>query len=79
MKLLNCTACQDIVRLFPERRSCQCGRSSGQYTNLRHVTFSGPGRILGLKSLDYHRAQLGREYTWWLIPEGESVTKTGQP
>jgi len=31
MKLLFCGHCQDIVKLFPERRSCKCGRSWGQY------------------------------------------------
>jgi hypothetical protein len=31
MKLLFCGHCQDVVRLFSERRSCKCGRSWGRY------------------------------------------------
>jgi len=76
MKLLNCTACQDIVRLFEDSRSCRCGRSRGQYTNLRNVAFSGPARIVGIQSLDYHRARYGQEYPWHLIPEGPTAKRS---
>jgi hypothetical protein len=31
MKLIYCLECRDVVRLFPERRSCKCGASWGQY------------------------------------------------
>lgn len=31
MKLLFCGHCQDVVKLFPERRTCKCGCSCGQY------------------------------------------------
>ena len=67
MKLLNCLACQDIVRLHQETRTCLCGKSSGRYTSLRQVEYQGPARIIGLRSLDYHRGEVGKEFSWWFI------------
>lgn len=31
MKLILCTKCQDVVRLFDEERQCKCGAISGKY------------------------------------------------
>ena len=77
MKLLNCLACQDIVRMFEEERGCKCGKSAGRYENARRVGYRGPARLLGLKSLDYHRVEAGKEYVWHLVPEGENAVKRG--
>lgn len=74
MKLLNCLACQDIVRMFEEERTCKCGKSKGRYENGRRVAYSGPSRLFGLNSLDYHRVESGKEYKWHLV-EGENAKK----
>lgn len=76
MKLLNCLACQDIVRMFEEERACKCGKSKGRYETGRRVAYSGPARLFGLNSLDYHRVESGKEYKWHLV-EGENAKKTG--
>jgi hypothetical protein len=57
MKLLFCGHCQDIVRLFPERRSCKCGRSWGQYLPDNSTTVqTGYSLSLGLAGPDFSRA-----------------------
>lgn len=75
MKLLNCLACQDIVRMFEEERACKCGKSKGRYENARRVTYSGPSRLFGMNSLDYHRVEPGKEFAWFLV-EGPNAKKT---
>ncbi len=72
MKLLNCLACQDIVRLNNDDRPCQCGRSSGHYVNAKVVEYAGPARIMGMRTMDYHRGQTGVDYVWWFIGEGSN-------
>ena len=45
MKLLLCTKCQDIVRLFKKRRRCKCGRVAGLYTDDDNVIYMGDKAI----------------------------------
>lgn len=50
VKLLNCLACHDIVKLMRRKpRKCKCGKSEGQYSFEGVVTRTGPCRILTLK------------------------------
>ena len=44
---------------------------------LRHDTFAGPARIIGIKSLDYYLAQEGHEYPWHLVREGPTAKRSG--
>jgi hypothetical protein len=75
MKLLNCMACQDIVLLHDELRRCKCGRSAGRYTTAVLAEYSGPARIIGMRSIDYHTAQPGVQYPWWFMAESEHIRK----
>ncbi len=57
MKLLFCGHCQDIVKLFPERRACKCGRSWGQYLPDNSTTVQAPyTSSLGLANPDFEEA-----------------------
>lgn len=57
MKLLFCLHCHDIVRLYPERRSCKCGRSWGQYTeDLRTTIQTSNSLSIGLANPDFIQA-----------------------
>lgn len=77
MKLLNCIACQDIVRIFSNSRKCQCGRCKARYVNDRNVEYSGPARIIAIQSLDYHKGDSGVEHPWCFIPrDSEHIRKT---
>ncbi|MBB6053120.1 hypothetical protein [Armatimonas rosea] len=57
MKLLFCGYCHDIVRLFPERRTCHCGRSWGQYLEDNSTTIQTANTLsLGIANPDFWRA-----------------------
>src|ERR1700755_987921 len=58
MKLLYCAHCGDIVRLFPEKRFCLCGKSWGQYLDDRSTTVqTWPGLSLGIANPDFVSAE----------------------
>ena len=57
LKLLYCAHCGDIVRLYPEKRSCQCGKSWGHYLEDGATTVQTyPGLSLGIANPDFERA-----------------------
>ena len=57
MKLLFCGHCQDIVKLFPERRACKCGRSWGQYLPDNSTTVQTPYTLsIGMANTDFQEA-----------------------
>lgn len=76
VKLMNCLACGDVVRLFRQPRYCRCRRCSGKYVAQYVVEVSGPARILGLRVADYLEAPLSaeaslskvKEYGWYVVP-----------
>ena len=58
MKLLYCPHCADIVRLFPERRTCKCGKSWGHYLDDNSTTVqTWPSLSLGIANPDFQAAQ----------------------
>jgi len=58
MKLLYCPHCGDIVRLFPERRACKCGKSWGHYLEDGSTTVqTWPSLSLGIANPDFQAAQ----------------------
>lgn len=57
MKLMYCAHCQDIVRLFPEKRSCKCGKSWGHYLEDNATTVqTWPGLSIGIANPDFAAA-----------------------
>lgn len=57
VKLLYCPHCGDIVRLFPEKRFCRCGKSWGQYLEDKSTTVQTyPGLSLGISNPDFKDA-----------------------
>jgi hypothetical protein len=57
LKLLYCGHCGDVVRLFPEKRSCRCGKSWGQYLEDGATTLQTyPGLSLGIANQDFEQA-----------------------
>ncbi|WP_426504717.1 hypothetical protein ACPPVO_44920 [Dactylosporangium sp. McL0621] len=58
MKLLYCAHCGDIVRLFPDKRYCRCGKSWGHYLADNSTTVqTWPGLSLGIANPDFVQAQ----------------------
>jgi hypothetical protein len=57
MKLLFCMQCGDVVRLFPERRSCKCRKSWGMYEDDNATTVQTTNSIsLGMANPDFRQA-----------------------
>jgi hypothetical protein len=57
MKLLYCGHCGDVVRLFPEKRYCKCGKSWGHYLEDNATTVQTyPGLSLGIANPDFDLA-----------------------
>ncbi|HXR65298.1 MAG TPA: hypothetical protein VN729_05215 [Ktedonobacteraceae bacterium] len=57
LKLMYCAHCGDIVRLFPEKRSCRCGKSWGHYEEDNATTVQTyPGLSLGIANQDFELA-----------------------
>jgi hypothetical protein len=57
LKLLYCVHCGDVVRLFPEKRYCQCGKSWGNYLEDNSTTVQTyPSLSLGLANPDLQQA-----------------------
>lgn len=57
MKLLYCVHCGDVVRLFPEKRFCKCGKSWGNYLEDNSTTVQTyPSLSLGLANPDFQQA-----------------------
>ncbi|GAA1799225.1 hypothetical protein GCM10009682_21080 [Luedemannella flava] len=55
---MHCAHCDDIVRLFPEARSCRCGKSQGKYLEDNATTVqTWPGLSLGIANPDFVAAQ----------------------
>jgi hypothetical protein len=57
VKLLYCGHCGDVVRLFPEKRFCKCGKSWGHYLEDNATTVQTyPGLSLGISNPDFQLA-----------------------
>lgn len=51
MKLLLCMECNDLVYLDMKReRSCECGQTSGMYTDQKKVVIRGPCVPIGFNT-----------------------------
>lgn len=71
MKLLLCLACEDIVRLFSEFRTCRCGKTGGRYTNDVNADVWGPCIPVGIDNRTFRDAIIHRTAV------GEGVDGTG--
>jgi len=57
LKLLYCGHCGDVIRLFPEKRYCRCGKSWGQYLEDNATTVQTyPSLSLGIANPDFQLA-----------------------
>ncbi|MEY9925592.1 hypothetical protein ABH926_000212 [Catenulispora sp. GP43] len=73
MKLMYCAHCHDIVKLFPEKRFCKCGKSWGHYLEDNSTTVQTfPSLSLGIANQDFHAAVR----TWQEEPKAWSPSIT---
>lgn len=67
MFLLNCRACDDVVKLVDKERSCECGRSKGVSTALLTAT-TGPARTLVISWEAYDGITEGESRPFTVLP-----------
>ena len=48
MKLIFCTECHDVFRLFEKNRKCKCGKSYGRYVDSLNAQIHGKAIPLGI-------------------------------
>lgn len=69
MKLLNCTRCDDILKLVDLReRRCECGACIGAVDKQEAVTATGPVRVLEIPWTEYDQAMPGDWRRWRVQP-----------
>lgn len=77
MKLIFCTVCNDVLRLYRHRRTCECGAAWGHYLedNL-HAAIGASAIPLGFRNDEFARdlrarpaVGLGSRFAAFVIPE----------
>ena len=53
MKLLFCVSCGDVLALKGQKRSCECGQSSGRYIDQLNAEVSGPCFVLAFLNREF--------------------------
>ena len=56
MKLIYCTECLDIVKLYSEPRKCRCGQSSGHYIDDINAEYTGKAIPIGFGNNSFDHA-----------------------
>jgi hypothetical protein len=52
-----CGHCHDVVKLFPEKRTCRCGKSWGRYLDDNSTTVqTWPGLSIGIANPDFNQS-----------------------
>ncbi len=76
MKLIYCTVCNDIIRLWMEEKSCDCGASKGHYEDEVNAVYSGPAIPLGMDNYAFKEAVesqpnrgMGKLFSAFVIPK----------
>ena len=75
MKLLNCTRCDDVVKLVDKERACECGLSRGRVLEDSCVELHGPARILIIAWEDYDGLAEGIERLFGVLARSQYRTK----
>jgi hypothetical protein len=67
--LLNCTECDDILRLDEAvKRSCMCKKSTATYDARGKIMTEGPVRLISITYEDYDSAAPGEAKKWRVAP-----------
>lgn len=85
MKLILCTICSDLVRLFGDCRECRCGASWGRYVDNVQAEIGGKAIGVAIGNESFHRAfarreaewpREGRQFVgWFMVPDEPHVTR----
>jgi hypothetical protein len=61
MKLIYCPFCHDVFRLRDLLRTCDCGKSSGKYTNGARAVYMGYAVPLGILNHSLRHAAIHQD------------------
>ena len=56
MKLLFCTKCTSVFNLTTKPKTCECGESSGHYTDNLNAVHTGPSIPIGFANTSFLQA-----------------------
>lgn len=78
MKLMNCTRCDDVVKLVEYPRQCECGACRGRTTeDGANVEVTGSPRVLCISWEAYDGAQEGEARAFTVLPKAQYRAKGG--
>lgn len=63
MKLIFCPKCQDVLKLQPFKRNCQCGAAFGYYLNEINAEIGGKAIPVGFANSSFAEALRSRPET----------------
>ena len=75
MKLMNCTRCDDVVKLVENPRNCECGLSRGCVTMDGDTDVFGPCRVLTIAWEVYDGLAEGIERPFGVLPRAQYRAK----
>ncbi len=75
MKLMNCTRCDDVVKLVDKGRTCECGLCEGIITADGSVVVNGTGRVLTIAWEVYDGLAEGIERPFGVLPRAQYRAK----
>lgn len=68
MYLLNCRACDDVVKLIEKPRTCECGRSRGGIDGNGDPSVQGNARVLTIAWEAYDGITEGESRPFTVLP-----------
>lgn len=69
MWLLNCKACDDVLKMIDRSRSCECGKTSGSLRNDVPRAEGPCARVLRIPWEDYDSTAVGLQRRWFCESE----------
>jgi len=75
MLLLNCTRCDDVVKLVEKVRTCECGAARGKLSDSGEVEALGSARVLAINWRSYDGLGGGGEGAIGVLPQAQYRAK----
>jgi hypothetical protein len=75
MLLLNCTRCDDVVKLVEGLRACECGATLGKADEDGNVETIGPARVLSIAWRVYDGLGDGGQGSMDVLPRAQYRAK----
>lgn len=77
LRLVNCTACEDVYRPTVTEKACMCGRTRARELAGNKLGVGGPCRVIAIPFKDYDRARIGDRGLWIILGESDDIVRGG--